>query len=325
VLILSRSDVEALLDVRELIDVLAEAMVELSAGNVSMPNRIAADIPEEEGLLIAMPAHVPALAALEVKLVSLFPHNEDVPTHQAVIVCFDANTGTPIALLDGEFITAMRTAAGSALATRLLSRTDSKVLTIVGTGVQARAHARCVPLVRNFERVIVAGRSRAGADTLAQGIRERDGIPATATTDLGEAVGSADVVCATTHSPDPVVRREWLRPGTHVNSVGFNTAGREVDAVTVGDALVAVESRDAALAEPPAGSNDLLEPLRNGLVSRDDIVEIGEVIAGRAQARTAPDQITLYKSVGVAVQDAAAASLVIRRAQEKGLGHPIDL
>jgi ornithine cyclodeaminase len=324
-LILTRTEVEALLDARELIDVLAQAMVELSAGEVSMPNRIAAQIPQKDALLAVMPAHVPALAALEVKLVSLFPHNEEIPTHQAVIICFDPNTGTPMALLDGEFITAMRTAAGSALATRLLARTDSKNLSIVGTGVQARSHARCLPLVLDFERVVVAGRSLSEAESVVEEITERGGIPTTATTDLREALGSADVVCATTHSPDPVVRREWLRAGTHINSVGYNTAGREVDAGTVADALVVVESRDAALAEAPAGSNDLLEPLREGLIRRDDIVEVGELIEGRAQGRTGSEQITLYKSVGVAVQDAAAASLVLRRAQEEGAGHRVEL
>jgi alanine dehydrogenase len=290
-----------------------------------MPNRVAAEIPQKEGSLLVMPAYVPALEALGVKLVSLFPHNQDAPTHQAVIACFDPNSGTPTALLDGELITAMRTAAGSALATRLLARTDSKILTILGTGVQARSHARCVPLVLDLERIVIGGRSHAKAQSLADEITERDRIPADATTDLRAAVGSGDIVCATTHSPDPVVRGEWLRPGTHVNSVGFNTAGREVDAGTVADAVVVVESRDAALADPPAGSNDLLEPLRDGLIKRDDIAEIGEVIAGRASARTSAEQITLYKSVGVAVQDAVAASIVLGRAQKEGVGRRVDI
>ena len=143
---------------------------------------------------------------------------------------------------------------------------------------------------------------------------------------FADALAEADIVCATTHSPDPVVRREWLSAGVHVNSVGFNTAGREVDAQTVLDALVVVESRSSALAPVPAGANELLWPIRDGLIDASHVhAELGELVAGTKPGRTAPEQITLYKSVGVAVEDLAAATLVVTAAQARGVGSVIDL
>ncbi|MGH2694183.1 MAG: ornithine cyclodeaminase family protein [Actinomycetota bacterium] len=318
-LVLGRADVEKLLDTEDLIEALGPAMVDLSEGRVSMPPRIAAQIDEREAFLAAMPAFLPGLGALETKLVSVFPHNRDRPSHQAVIVCFDPENGTPLALMDATHVTAMRTAAGSALATRLLARGDAKVLAIVGTGVQARAHARAVPLVRSFERTVIAGRDPSKTKDLA---RE---LGAEATPDYETAVSQADVVCACTHSPEPVIRRAWLREGTHVNSVGY-TPGVEIDAETVADALVVVESRASALAPLPAGANELLWPIRDGMIGEDHVhAEIGELVAGTRPGRTSNDQITLYKSVGVAVQDAVAASLVLEAARRVGAGTEIDL
>jgi ornithine cyclodeaminase len=227
--------------------------------------------------------------------------------------------------MDGTAITALRTGAGSALSTRLLSREDSRVLAILGTGVQARAHARTVPLVRDFEEVRVAGRSAERAELLARELGEA-GLPARACASPAEAMRGADVVCATTSSVEPVVRREWLDSGAHVTSVGFNTEGREVDDATVADALVVVEHRETALAPIPAGSTDLTEPIRAGIITPDHIhAEIGELVAGVRPGRSSADQITLYKSVGVAVQDAAAAALVLARARETGRGRQVEL
>jgi alanine dehydrogenase len=312
-LILSRSEVERLLDLDELIEALAAAMSDLSAGRASSPPRVAAQIPERAAFLGAMPARVPSSDALTSKLVSVFPQNTTLPTHQAVIAAFDPQTGEPTAFLDGTAITALRTAAGSALATRLLARADATTLAILGTGVQARAHAQALPRVRDFTEVRVAGRDRAKAEAFAAE------IGATAATSFAEACDGADVVCATTHADEPVVLRDHLSPGTHVTSVGFNPTGREVDDATVADALVAVESRESALAPVPAGSLDLAD------ANPDDVVEIGELLDGRRAGRTSPDELTLYKSVGVAVQDAAAAALVLRAALEQGAGLEVDI
>jgi alanine dehydrogenase len=326
-LVLSRRDVESLLDLGELIDALATAMADLSAGRASMPNRVAAMVAEHGGLLGAMPGYVPSLGALTAKLVTLFPGNADgpLPTHQALLAAFDPATGEPVALMDATAITALRTGAGSALSTRLLAREDARVLAIVGTGVQARSHAGAVTLVRDFEELRVAGRSEEKAQALAGELRAR-GLPARAAGSPEEAVRGADVVCATTHARDPVIRREWLAPGAHVTSVGYDPEGRELDDATVADALVVVESRETALAPAPAGANDLTQPIRDGVIGPDHVhAEIGELVAGTRPGRTSPGQLTLYKSVGVAVQDAAAAALVLARARERGLGARVEV
>jgi alanine dehydrogenase len=290
-----------------------------------MPTRIAAVVAEQDALLAVMPAYLPSAGALTTKLVSLFPRNTDRPTHQAVIVAFDPATGTPAALMDGEAVTAARTAAGSALATDLLARKDSRTLAVLGTGVQARAHLRALLRVRRFTSIVIGARDLVKATALAREVADETGI-ATRGVSFADAVRTADVVCACTHSADPVVRREWLKPGTHVNSVGYNTAGREVDGETVAASLVVVESRAAALAPPPGGSNDLLWPIRDKLIDAAHIhAELGEIVSGARPGRADPSQLTLYKSVGVAVEDAAAAALVLRLARERGVGRTIEI
>lgn len=325
-LLLTREDVAALLDPRGLIDALARVMVDLSGGRASMPARIAAHVPENDGRLFAMPAFVPSEGALETKLVTLFPNNRDRPTHQAVILCFEPENGTPAVLMDATYVTEMRTAAGSALATRLLAPDDARVLAVLGTGVQARSHARLVGRDRPFERILISGRDPAKAARVAAELTEEMDREVEAVPHAASAVERADVICTATHSSEPVMRREWIQAGSHINSVGYNTAGREVDAATVCDALVVVESREAALAPPPSGSNDLLWPIRDGLIDEDHVhAEIGEIAAGSTAGRTSLDQITLYKSVGVAVQDAAAAALVLEAAREGTVGTSFDL
>jgi ornithine cyclodeaminase/alanine dehydrogenase-like protein (mu-crystallin family) len=328
VLLLSRAEVEELLDLDALIDALAAAMADLSAGRASVPDRVGAIVSERDGLLAAMPGYTPSAGALASKLVTLFPGNAGtaLPTHQAVIAVFDRDNGTPAALLDGTAITAIRTGAGSALATRLLAREDAATLAILGTGVQARSHARAVTRVRAFKELRVAGRDRAKAEALAEELAGELDLAVRAGASWEEACDGADVVCATTPALEPVVRREWLAPGAHVTSVGYDPRGREVDDATVVDSLVVVESRAAVLAPPPAGSNDLVGPIERGLIDADHIhAEVGELIDGSRPGRTSADQITLYKSVGVAVQDGAAAALVLRAARERGAGREVEL
>ncbi|HEY6203574.1 MAG TPA: ornithine cyclodeaminase family protein [Candidatus Limnocylindria bacterium] len=324
-LVLDKREVESLLDPDALRAAVAAALSDLSAGRASMPTRIAALVAERDALLAAMPAYLPSAGALTTKLVSLFPRNTDRPTHQAVIVAFDPLTGTPAALMDGEAITAARTAAGSALATDLLARKDAKTLAVLGAGVQARAHLRALTRVRRFREILIGARDLEKAKNLAREVAAETGLPVRAAS-FADAVRAADVVCACTHSAEPVVRRQWLRPGTHVNSVGYNTAGREVDGETVAAALVVIESRAAALAPPPGGSNDLLWPIRDGLIDAKHIhAELGEVVSGARPGRADATQLTLYKSVGVAVEDAAAAALVLRLARGRGIGRTIEI
>ncbi len=312
-LVLSQREVRELLDLDELVDALAAAHADLTNRKASMPPRIAALVAEQDGLLGVMPAYLPS-AGLACKLVTLFPHNRDRETHQALICVFDHANGTPLALMDGTYITATRTAAGSALATRLLARTDARVLAIIGTGVQARTHARAIPRVRRIEEVRVASRDRAKAEAFAQ---EIGGVAAAS---YEEAIRGADVVAATTHAAEPVVRREWLAPGTHVNSVGLNPAGREIDEATVAEATLVVESRESALAPPPAGAPELV-----GIDPSRVHAELGELVTGAKPGRRSESEITLYKSVGVAVQDAAAAALVLKAARERSVGQEIEL
>lgn len=316
------------MDLDALIDALGAAMADLSAGRASVPDRVAALVPESDALLAAMPGYVPSLGALASKLVSLFPRNAGsaIPTHQAVLVVFDPQTGSPVALMDGTEITAVRTGACSALSVRLLAREDSSVLAVIGTGVQARSHARAVVRVRPIAEILIAGRERRKAGALATELADDLGVPVRAVDSYAEALEHADVACSTTHALEPVVRRDWLAPGTHLTSVGYNPAGRELDDQTVVDALVCVESRRAALAPFPAGSNDLTQPIRDGLIPPGHVhAELGELVSGTKPGRASAEQITLYKSVGVAVQDAAAAALLLSKARELGAGRELAL
>src|SRR3954454_12949594 len=229
-LVLTRDEVEALLDLDALVDALAAAFIDLSEGRASMPQRVASF--SGSGLLGVMPAYLPSANILETKLVTLFEGNAgtDLPTHQAAIAVFDPERGSMTALMDGTYITATRTAAGSALSARLLAREDARVLAICGTGVQARTHAHAVPRVRDVQEIRIGGRDRAKAEELAA---EVGGVAADS---FEEAVRGADIVCATTHSPEPVVRHAWVKPGAHVTSVGVNPDGAELEDVLVADA-----------------------------------------------------------------------------------------
>ena len=309
-LVLTRTDVEQLLDLDELVDALARAHADLSAGLASMPARIAA-FAGDAGLLGAMPGYLPS-AGLGCKLVSVFPHNVGRPSHQAAIALFDPADGSPLALMDGTYITATRTAAAAALAARLLARADAQVLAILGTGVQARSHARAFAGVRDWQEIRIGGRDRARAEELAAELGAHAGS-------FEEAVRGADVVAATTHSPDPVVMFDWLAPGAHVSSVGYSPPGSELDPELVRAATIVVESRDSAFAPLPGGAAELAG------IDAATVVELGELVAGTRPGRTTPVEITLYKSVGIAVQDLAAAALVLGAARERGAGLEIEL
>ena len=298
-LVLSQEDVARLLDVDLLLERLERAFIELSAGRASVPPRVAAFAPR--GLLGAMPGYVDGVLAA--KLVALFPEHD--PSHQALIAVFDAETGTPRTVMDGTHITAVRTGASSAVATRAFAREDARVLAVLGAGVQGRSHLDTVRRVRRFEEVRVASRTVEHAQALA------DETGTSAVESLEEAVRGADVVCCCTHASEPVLRREWLAPGAHVNSVGASQEGPELDDATVRAGLLCVESR-VAFSPPPAGSFEL-----QGLDS-EQAVELGEVLAGTREGRTSDDQITVYKSMGHAVEDAAAAALVLERASSSG-------
>jgi alanine dehydrogenase len=312
VLVLSEAEVAGLLDLERLLAALGDALVGLSAGRASVPPRVAASAPD--GILGAMPVHLPGVA-LGAKLVSVFPgnHRRGRPSHQALIALFDPADGTPLAVLDGTRITAARTGATAAVAAGALARPDAAVLAILGAGVQGRSHLEAFPLVRRFREIRVASRSPGRAAALA------DGHPlARAVGSFEEAVAGADVVCCCTDAREPVLEAGWLAPGAHVSSVG-GTFGPELDPAIVATGRVFVEWRGAAANPPPAGAHELqgLDPAT--------LTEVGEVLAGTRPGRTAPGELTVYKSTGHAVEDAAAADLVYRRARESGTGVRVRL
>jgi alanine dehydrogenase len=311
-LFLNADDVAALLDVRELVDDLADAFVELSAGRASAPPRTAAIAPK--GLLAVMPGYVPGIG-LTTKLVSVFAgnHEHGLPSHRALIALFDEDTGSPVALMDGTLITAMRTAAAAALSTRLLQRSGAAVLAILGAGIQGRAHLEAFTTVFEPEEIRIASRDPDHASKLA----EHHGRARRVDSFEG-AVRDADVVCCCTDSATPVLRHAWLRRGAHVTSVGASRAGPEVDAATVAAASLFVESR-VAFQPYPAGAHELqgVDPAR--------AAELGEVVAGTRPGRTSDDELTLYKSMGHAVEDAAATQLVMRRARGRSVGTVLHL
>ena len=310
--VLSQGDVRRLLDLDELVDALAAAFVELSEGRTSVPPRVAART--GSGLLAAMPGYLPG-AGLGAKLVTVFPgnHAAGLPSHLALIALFDEATGQALAVMDGTYITAVRTAAGSALSARLLSRPESAVLAILGGGVQGDAHLRALQRVRSFQEVRIASRSQDRAEALAGTSPGARAVPS-----FEEAVRGADVVCCCTDAAEPVISFGWLAAGAHVTSVGSNQGGPELDASTVRGGRLFVESR-VAFQPPPAGSAELA-----GLDAALG-TELGEVIAGKAAGRQGPEQVTVYKSMGHAVEDTAAAALVYRRALREGAGQTVVL
>jgi alanine dehydrogenase len=310
VLVLSRAEVRRLLDLEQLLEALERVFVELSAGRVSVPPRISAAT--GRGFLAAMPGYADGI--LETKLVSVFAGNHEagLPSHQATIALFDDETGKPLALMDGTEITAVRTGAASAVATRVLARPDARVLAILGAGVQARSHIDAVIRVRPFDDVRVASRRADHAAALAAE------VGGTACASFQDAVSGADVICACTDAGQAIFPADWLAPGMHVTSVGASRDGPELDLAVVLAGLLAVESRVAF--EPyPAGAHELqgLDP--------SDAIELGELLSGTREGRISPEQITVYKSTGHAVEDAAAAGLVYRRALADGVGTEVEL
>jgi alanine dehydrogenase len=308
VLLLTEDEVRALLDVEELMGALERAFEAISREVASVPRRIATTVPES-GLVAAMPGYAPGIG-LAVKLVSVFEGNvaRGLPSHQALICVFDEATGSPVAIMDGTYLTAMRTAACSALSTRLLARRDCRSLAILGAGVQGESHLETLPRVRDFTDIRIASRDPAHARALAATHPRARPVES-----FEGAVRGADVIAVCTHSGEPVVASEWLSPGAHVTSVGYAPPHGELDRGIVERASLFVEAR-VAFAPPPAGCFELAG------VAPERGVELGEVLLGRKPGRRDDRQLTLYKSMGHAMEDVAGATLVYARARARGVG-----
>ena len=325
--ILSAEDVRQALPMAEAIAGMKEAFAQLSNGQVNMPLRGRVAVGEHGGNSLFMPAYLAKSDDLAVKIVSIFPENvrKGEPMIYAAVMVLDPANGRPLALMEGGAVTAIRTGAGSGAATDLLARPEAKVAAIIGSGVQARTQLEAVCTVRSISAVRVYSPNRAHAESFARAMAGRGPIPRAieAAGSPAEAVAGADVVCAATTSTTPVFDGKDLKPGAHVNAVGsFMPEMQEVDVETIRRSLVVVDSREAVMEE----AGDLLVPLAAGEISKDHIhAELGEIVAGTETGRTDPEQITYFKSVGVAVQDAVAGRIALNNAIANGLGRVVEL
>ena len=315
---LSEVDVRAVLSMPELIEVTEQAVTAFSAGRVNQPVRTVLETPG--GFFASMPAYLESPRAMGAKLVTVFHGNAErgLPTHLATIVLLDPGTGELLATMDGRFITEARTAAASAVAVRHLAREDASRLAILGSGVQAHSHLEALPLVRKFTEVRCWSPTPANRERFAA---EPHPVPVRAAGSAEAATRGADVIVLVTASSTPVVQDAWIKPGACVISVGACRPNqREMDGALVARGRLVVDSRAAALRE----SGDVVQSIREGRFGEDHIAaELGEVAANPKLGRTAPDQVTIFKSLGMAVEDVAAADLAYRKATEMARGAAI--
>ena len=323
-LLLSRSDVEALLRPAACLEAMESVMIALAAHRAVQAPRTVIPLHEDRDSALFMPAVLEDPPMLGTKVVTIYPgnHRHGIASHHGGLLVFEAENGRPIALVEGSSLTAIRTAAVTALATRLLSRPDSRVLALLGTGVQARSHLTALAAIRDFDEVrIWSPRTESRQAFLETMGPVADGRLLAVDT-AEEAVRGADVVTTVSASRRPIVDADWIAAGTHLNAVGASTATtRELDSVTVATASCFVDHRPAALEE----AGELLLPMAEGIVDETHIrAALGEVAAGRHPGRAAEDEITLFKSVGLAVQDLAAAARVIEEAERRQVGSRME-
>ncbi len=311
---LNEAEVRSVLPRGELTGAIACALAAFSAGSVQQPVRTALEI-AERSFFGLMPAFDPGQAILGAKLVTVLPANTTygLPTHQAVIALFDPATGLLEAVLDGRYITEARTAAASAVSVRHMARAGSRVLAILGSGVQAASHIEALRAERDFDEIRVWSPT---PEHLAQFVRERPRACPARTAE--EAVRGADVVVVATDSVTPAIENAWVGAGTHVIAIGAcRPSQREIDPALVARARLVVDSRAAALEE----AGDVVQSIREGRFTAEHVAaELGDVVNGSKPGRTRPDEVTLFKSLGLAVEDLTAAHMAYRRARERGLG-----
>lgn len=322
--ILDRADVTSLLPVGACIAVMEQAFRSLGTGQAEQPLRTGMTV-AKGGRFLAMPAAMHDLGVFGLKAIAVLPENEGTAweSHQGVVVLFTPGHQALAAVMDGPSLTAIRTAAVSGLATRLLAREDAGDLAILGTGVEARSHLEAMAAVRSLRRVRVWSRSsdrRAAYAAWAAGVVS---VPVEVASSAEAAVHDADLVCLVTSATTPVIHGDWLAPGTHINAVGAHRPdARETDTDTVVRSRVFVDSRESALAE----AGDLLIPMAEGRITSDHIAGcLGDLVAGRIEGRRRPEDITLFKSLGLAVEDLAAAHAVWRQAEANGAGQVVNL
>lgn len=325
--LLNAAEVQRSLPMAEAIAGVKEAYLQLSTGQAIVPLRNRIDIKPHDGISLVMPAYLPKQDDLAIKIVSVYPDNvkKNEPAIYASVIVLDAKSGRPVALLEGSTITAIRTGAASGAATDVLARKDAHIAAIIGSGVQARTQLEAVATARSLTEVRVYSRHQARARQFAEEMAGIDPIPKDikVASSPKEAIAGADIICTATTSKEPVFSGHDLEPGTHINAVGsFTPEMQEVDFETIRRSLIFVDSREAVLEE----AGDLLVPMANGVIAKDTIfTEIGEVIGGQKMGRTDPEQITYFKSVGLAIQDAVAARITLKNAMALNLGTVVSL
>jgi ornithine cyclodeaminase/alanine dehydrogenase-like protein (mu-crystallin family) len=324
-LFVGQDDVPRLLPMADCIEAVAGALEALARGEAVLPLRQVTLLPGADGLVASMPAYVAPLHVVAVKTITVFHGNEGTPfdSHQGAILLFDDAHGRLLAVVDATSVTAIRTAAASAVATRLLAREDAAELALVGTGVQARTHLEAMLLVRPIRRVRVSSRDAGRARRFADDAALRHGVPVEVAPSVRAAVDGADIVCTVTSSAEPVLEGAWIADGAHVNAVGACVpTRRELDTAAVVRARLFVDRRESALRE----AGDFLIARAEGAVDDAHVVaEIGEVLAGRAAGRRTRDEVTLFESLGLGVEDLAAAHLVLQNAERAGAGTRLEL
>ncbi|MDX1401643.1 MAG: ornithine cyclodeaminase family protein [Kiloniellales bacterium] len=306
VMVLSEDDVTRLLDPGLLLDGLADGFQAMALGDLQTPARPELTVPDK-GFLLSMPAWRKG-SPMMVKMVAVFENNleKGLPNHIATINLFDPETGVPLCLMDGTYITAIRTAAAAVLSVREIARPDAKRATIIGAGVQGREHLRLLDLVRDFEEILIGSLYYEDAEKLASAH-----LKAKAVEDLEAAVRRSDVVCLASHSYRPVIEADWVEPGTHVTSVGYAPPLGELPVALARDHKLFVED-DASFAPPPVGCGELQD------LDPSSAIKLGDALAGRAPLRTSDTEITVYKAMGIAMEDLVAAELVYRAAVNEG-------
>ena len=325
-LLLTESDVQRVLPMADLILAMESALVRFSSDQVLQPLRNVLEVGSDKSFFGVMPAYIPGSSALGVKVVSVFDGNakRGVASHLATIALFDTNTGALIALMDGRYITEARTAAVSAVATRHLAReSDVAKVCVIGSGVQARSHLRALNCIRQFAEVRVWSPNRVHREHFAEEESKRFGLSVLAAENAEEAVQDADLIVLATSASEPVLMSQWVSDGTHVISVGAcRPHQREMDPSLVARARLVVDSRESALTE----SGDIVLSIAEARFNAEHIVaEIGEIIAGRVQGRTSSSEVTIFKSLGMAVEDITAAAMVYERARVEGLGADVSI
>ncbi len=327
VLVLSRQDLETVLTMKDTVDIVEEGFRQLNTNNVIMPQRPVVSVKEHQGLFLVMPAYISGdMNVFSNKIVTVYPNNPEryqLPTILASISLHDVKTGALISVMDGAFITAMRTGAVSGVASKYLARKDSKTVGVLGAGVQARTQLEAVCEVLNIQSAKAYDLDRERIQHFCQAMEEKLNIRMEPCGKSESVVGGSDVVILATSSKTPVLDGNWLDDGTHINAIGSHTpTTRELDDVSVQRSKIVVDMKEAALSE----AGDLLIPIKNGALSPDDVyAELGELVTGKKKGRTSDREITLFKSVGLAVQDASAAFKAYNLAKDRGLGKTVSI